>query len=314
VDEVAAQHAERLSRILGAWKSIALKSIESFENPDAGSGEYSAYEKKTHYIETAIGQRYLEQNIDPEGDSVAKLERYYSDASKSALLITEPGDPVRYLTIKRAFGSEDGGVTMRPAPLAYLYFGLEPLSEAIGRAKHLGERTAAGRPCDLFVLQGRYTQVYWLDKETSAPLRYQMYTSEENRALDRPLADWEAGPGNGVLGLPTSYRTTRYHSDQGDGTNVWYRIDGKVESITLDETYTESTFWPEITPETAVNDLVGEQIIPASLPPAEATSTTAADPIRAVPRPDPASTLTRALLPLGVVLLIALVVARWWRR
>ena len=322
MDEVAELHADQLGWVLGSWKSITLKSAESFENRDVGSKQYSAYEASFHYIETATGRRYLEDVTDPEGDAVTKTSRYYTDASKSGMLLARAGAPTQQLTIKRAFGTEDKGQTNRPAPLNYLYVGLIPLPEALPQATYLGEKTTSGRICDVFVFAGEQAtttsdvRVYWLDRETSVPLRVEAYASEDARVKGHPLFVWAAKPVDGasVLGLPTSYRLTRYHAGQGNGSEVWFQVDGVVESITLDAIYPESTFWPEITPQTVINDRINNRYISASMPATDTTTAAVAEPIRASPQPEWTSVLSKALLPVGVALLIAVVIIKWRSR
>lgn len=101
------------------------------------------------------------------------------------------------VVVNKHFSREDRiGETVRPRPLYYQWVGRKPLHEAIHDARYLGEVREEGRPCDAFLFlkagyTGRQDRVYFLDKQTSLPVKVVTYLDSEARAQDRPLTVWQ---------------------------------------------------------------------------------------------------------------------------
>ena len=173
--------------------------------------------------------------------------------------------------------------------MKYFYVGLTPLPEALPTAKFLGEGRHLRRDCDRFLFsgvtnnQGTLEFVYWLDRESSIPLRVECFDKDADRIEDHPNYTWSAESIGSFEGhvLPETYSLLRYLSGGPDLETLRFRIDGTVREVHYDRSYPASTFWPTASESTTVVDYVKGDVTIPERPLDEVTSGTAA-PIVAV--------------------------------
>jgi hypothetical protein len=290
--------AERLSWMMTSWKSMEIIIEEHYVNDPSLQPQYIAYRTTNRYIETATGSRAyteiltLDQTTSPELTGTSKLIGRYTDGKRSAKLdAPDVNNPTKgQLIIRRAFGSEANGTIDAPMPLSLFYIGLTPLHKAIVKAEHLETNRHLDRDCDLFLFRdvpfgpNRFDYVYWLDHETSIPLKVCNYRSQAMREAGFPLMTWAAESVEKIGGrwFPVKSNVHYEHGEEptprqslGSG-----RLDVKL--LAFDKTYDKAEFWPKIGEETIVFDETTDRIKAPPKPAATKTQAkTVADPIRA---------------------------------
>lgn len=262
--------AERLAWLLKSWTSIEWRVRLDYRNLDRTTSTttklFDAYEQVDHYVETATGQRLYEEQLRPTDPASGSTTVNYSDGKRSANLYRRPDQQPDegQVRITRSFGIESKGSSHRPSPFNTFYFGAQSLDKAIRKAVPLGEGAQAGRPCDLFLLQkdnGGESVVYFLDRETSVPLKVVHYKTEADRQADRVEFEWSGTAierREGYPIVPTS-ELTHYRHDASGAKVALYRLQYRVEDFRINQTYEAATFWPEITPRMNVLDLVSRK-------------------------------------------------------
>jgi len=342
-DVKAEQHAEQLAWLLESWSSMELRVTRTATD---FSREYlGAYNRppdfdqiRQHYIETATGKRYLDEiYLKPETREYHSRQTYYFDGRRGADVTASSEDPKQQnqVVLHRHFAREGPEpITQRPIPLFYYWIDLEPLHEAISRARYLGQEEVLGRTCDRFLFQGvgisgNAEKIYSLDAETSVPLEFELYSTKEDRLAERPLSVWTAEELGEVEGYPVVLKSVKQSFSSETGNPTVTR-EYQVESIAYNKDYPASQFWPELDPGALVADNVkgtleripgGEELRQADLDAADAAfeaqtdaQATTLDPaIRADPPKSWSFYATSATLGLGcAAILVSLWL--WWRR
>jgi hypothetical protein len=329
-DDPARAAAERL-----AWDMESRKSIEftvrthitkSSGKPMPGAAEpFQIYEE--HYIETAIGQRFsefrgLRDNV------VVSRAAYYADGKRFAQVNFNGRDPnlQNYVLVTRYFAQENTSDHRDvPRPFLFLYVGREPLHKALPRADYQGTTEVIGRKCEGFLFeQVRWTrpqdQVFWLDAETSVPLKVEAFKGNDERERGAPVWTWVVESLEQFQGrhIPTKGTQTGFDA-KGEITSQSRR---ELISVHFDRDYPPETFWPKYDPSVAILDnATGKaQTAPGENKAAQQNAQNSVDanpPNTAkLPRADPSLDWTSyapaASLCLGVVVLIAAFIT--WRR
>ncbi len=315
--------AKKLAWNMESWKSIELRLREDFEKmaPTQGPDDVRTFRGDFHYIETAAGQRLSEEPTTADGGDRTLVSIHYSDGARSALLVRvdQGGVPgPEQVSIHRAFGKEDeGGMSHRPEPLRAFYAGLVPLSKALPKANYLGEGRQLGRACDRFHFAGvagspGLNLVYWIDRETAAPLRLEYYADATAYSEGRTTSAWIAESLDEVGGHHLSLKSelVMYQFKGPDPRQVGSRYKIAVQEVAFDRDYPRAMFWPKITGETTVVDMVKGKI---DMPQSSARTTTAA-PIRAVEPGDWKPSISTVAIIAGSTLLASGLVLRWRRR
>jgi hypothetical protein len=296
-------------------KSVEVRvKLEIFSSdPEYAPKDYDRTEE--HYIETALGQRFCER-YQLKGKKVVGRNTYFSDGSRCADVVYKMGqlDLQDSVVIRRTYPDEDGGDRMnRPEPINLLYVGREPLHVALGKAASLGSAQVIDRDCDVFVfrkVRWRVPQdhVYYLDRETSIPLKVQAFKDESSREREEPLWTWTAGRPEKV---EDHFVTMECQEVLSKPSVTWK---WKVESISFNKDYPPSTFWPVVQPGVSVHDFVALKHSRAASD-AEFRAGTAASEatVRALPPEDSVATISNVLFGLSVVTLV-LGVIFWFRR
>ena len=323
------QVAEELSWAMDSWKSIEIRSSDQFFNTTSGSDPRQAPSGRLveHYIETSTGRRLYDRIMQlPSG--VQQHSTSYCDSNKCAEVEypNEQGLKHTQVVIKRAFGTEDiFGCTFRPTPLCYYYVGKTPLPEAILKAPWAGEDHVLGRDCDNYL----FTNVKWgsvpgdviysLDRATSVPLKVGFFRDQKARERNEPDSVWEAQSFDQVEGrhLPLNSRLTTYDPvrDAVESTGVsqdrsvtMTRI-YKVDSLSFDKHFPESTFWPKIDENASVFDNINNtHQFPKSSKAAYTElqrASAESPPVLALPESDYSTMLSGTGVVLGIALLSA---------
>jgi len=154
-----------------------------------------------------------------------------------------------------------------PFPLLTYFVGTKPLAEAIPAAEPMPDGDALNRRCDVFLFKAlglverKDDFVYYLDKQTSVPLKVVCYTSSERRRSDRPLWAWEATKLDEVSGHHVAVesiwkRFVTKDVEPGDTPKIDYTQTIHVNRCTFDQEITSSEFWPAYTPGVHVVDTI----------------------------------------------------------
>jgi hypothetical protein len=213
--------------------------------------------------------------------------------------------------------------TSRPQPFLYYWVDRRPLCEAIQDGQLMSEGSVIGRPCDVFLFpasgwSGKQDHVYWLDRDTSVPLKVQFFADPQARLANRPVLVWSAEELSEFQGFPFVVKSSQSDHAGEDGTlNV--TVEYRVVSVDYNRDFPVSMFQPEIQPEAIVYDTIAnrpprrssESIhgqIPGVALEATATTTIRADP------PHPWGTHASAVFfGLGVASVVAGLIVRWRR-
>ena len=314
----AAQAAKNLAREMQSWKSIELRTRESFtrqtEIPDPNG--VPAGRLSYHYIEKATGERYFEEAFREPTETIS---RYYCDGQKCADW-WEPtpdypqADRVR---IKKEFGIEKRFQNhFCPVPLSKFYRGPLPLYKALEAAKWLGRETRLDRECDAFLLTrgDERRLVYVLDRETSIPLTVRQYADDAAVTADQPSYIWNATSLETIEGHPFPMKSEMISYSRSNPKTVDENREFIVESLKFNQEYPKTTFWPTIGPETRVTDAIKKTV--SHVKPAPFTNdqtATTTEPLRVADSMTTDSMLGPAITGSGIILLVVCLVL-WWRR
>lgn len=315
MSDISSTAIDHLRIEMQSWSSIELKVSVRQENqnlPAFVTDPLAHFVQ--HYIETARGQRLLDE-IRTMASGKATRDAYYSDGERCAHVRFDPNDSSvqTKIDISDHFSYENEiGATRRPDPLGYYYIGKEPIYEALRNAKPLGDGEAAGRACDRFLFQGvklsavPLDAVYYLDHETSMPLRIEYYRAGGQHDSEEAIQIWEAQSLDQVGGghhLPLK-STNQFFRKTSSGLVPLGSNEIVIEEIHYDRPFAASTFWPTYQPGVQVIDRLKKKTItipgPARPKPAE---TTVAVPVQAEP-PTPWTTYASySILGLGLALI-----------
>jgi hypothetical protein len=322
MDEVAREFASKVAALLDGWRAIEVESVDrlSYGDPSGFPGAVAS-EVRTHYIETANGQRFQEVRARLTDGREKLGGRDFCDGERCAEVMFHEGDPPRQrsITISGSFAGENSGLeTQRPLPLRFLYVGLKPLPQALrDGAEHVGQEMRLDRTCDVFIFRevpstaGKVILRHSLDSETGVPLAIQWFKDLGALQAGTPYRSWQAVRVETHEGLPMALEGKQVTFRDGS-TAPFDQSDSKVVNIRLNQDYPTSTFWPAPQSGVTVRDTFTGKIetIAGEGPPGATTST--ATPIRAdgAPAWDPAQA---AMLGLGLAL-VAVAGGLWWRR
>jgi hypothetical protein len=312
--------AKKLAWEMESWKSVELQLHTDFENKDPAREPPfpRTFWSTSHYVETAAGQRFFEMRMKPDNVVETAVSIHFTDGSKCALLLRrDVGDVAgqEQVTIKRAFSYEDRGMTYRPEPLKYLYVGLRPLHEVLPQAEYLGSGVRLNRECDRFLFTGvpgkpdEVSLVYWLDRATGMTLRFEHYDDARARAAGTPHYVWNALSLDEVSGHHLALRSEllQYDPKSTDPHRIMLEYKITTKKVQFDQDYPATMFWPSITNQTKVIDMIKNTIV---FPKTEGKTLTTA-PIRAVDSGGWALPIASAgIAVLGVAALIAGIVLR----
>ncbi len=257
-----AEVAQKLARETASWGSIDARVRQTrLVNPKLANAGPGLSHIETRMIEQSGGKRFLStRGVSQTGAFGETL--LYSDGSRCAALdfskkaaeaVARPLD----IVIGRRFGHEEQwGWTERPLPFRSWYVGLEPLYRKIADAKPYGVATVAGRVCDGYLFEGfrpaKNVQdlVYYLDRETSVPLKVVAYTEPRRLVSGKPQWVWEAKSLGEVAGFhvvkASTYTGYSYKGDEPGEVSIGDTI--AVEALTFDQAHGSATFWPASLP------------------------------------------------------------------
>ncbi len=284
---------KKLADEMGSWKSIEFRLSEAFENkdPDRKPSEPRTFRASYHYVESAVGQRLYENRLISDLNPETLVSIDYTDGSKCAFLYRrDKGDQLGQdqVTIKRWFGQEKDGVTHRPEPLRYLYVGLKPLYEVLSKGTPDGEGRRLDRNCDRFLFRQVSAEkdpsvhLYWLDRDTGITLRYEYFENQEKMSQGHPYYLWNAESIDTVDGhhLVRKSELLMFKPNGPSPSQPVMHYQVSADEVFFDRDYSATTFWPTISKQTKVIDMVANKIV---IPRAEVSKTSStADPIRAV--------------------------------
>ncbi|MFO0958892.1 MAG: hypothetical protein U0800_15930 [Isosphaeraceae bacterium] len=262
--------ADRLAWLLKSWSSIEWRVRLDYKNVNftesGGAHLYSAYTEFGHYVETAAGLRLSEEELQLADSNTGSINRYYCDGKRCSHLYRkrEQAPDEGQVRINRFFGNEETGHSHRPEPFQSFYFGLRSLDKAIREAESLGEGVHASRPCDLFLLRKETdggSVVYFLDRETSVPLKVVHYATEADRQADRVLFEWSGKAIERREGYPIvpASELVHYRHEPNGSRVVLYHCHYNVEDFRLNQPQDPAQFWPVITPKMNVLDMVNRK-------------------------------------------------------
>jgi hypothetical protein len=288
-----ARIVENLAWELTSWKTLAIR----VRRQDVMLGGKAAPIVIDDYRETASGQRRL-QTMSLSSGEPRLIDSAVSDGNKCWNLSYGPDGKLMQAIIAKTIAREDNsGASIRPKPLGNLYVGLTPLHEAIQNAQPVGEETVIGRPCDGFRFSGvrlgkiEQDHVYYLDRETSIPLRIEIYRPTTPPGSFTKVALWEAESLDtvGRYHVPMKSKVVVWRPDQSGGSQEMGRLTLAVESIEYDQPIDEAIFRPELGPGVTVIDTIAKTSY--KTPPAtptqadpKSTTSTSARPVEAIPR------------------------------
>lgn len=257
--------ADRLAKELGSWTSVEYRLHQDFRREAAippGASLYASYREDIRYVETGLGQRYYEIHSLPNPPHDETFSVDYCDGKLAANFFRRPGQAgyQDQVIIKRTFAQENAASSCRPYPFNTYYVGDQPIDRAVSMATPLGTSRYLGRVCDrlLFSTVGNKSEfVYDLDAGTSQPLRILNYSNESARLENRPLGTWATEAVEQIDGHPVVTRFESLNNDTSPGGgHVEFRIRAVVDEVKFDQSYPKEMFWPKITAETKVFDLV----------------------------------------------------------
>ena len=321
--------AKRLSWEFDSRKSVEVRTQYEIVPAKIDPLTPAAYDMvEDHYIETALAQRKCDSRYLKSGKVVNRLT-HLSDGTKCVNLTYSKEDPeqIASVVLKRQYFMEDRSDRMEPPePLRLLYVGREPLHKALPKATYLGERSALGRGCDVFLFarvrwEVRQDHVYYLDKATSIPLRVEAYRDQAARDAQKPLWVWSAGSLDQVQDHFIPLRSTMIaYSEDSKPDFTW---NYHVLSIEFDRDYPASIFTPGLPPGATVVDTISDKMFKVpdpkakdqlTVPAAEgAESATTDRTIEAVPPGSWTAAISTSVIGIGGVVLIAGGIL-WWRR
>jgi hypothetical protein len=321
------EHQAALLHEMTSWSSLRLKVVYNqtlhIPSPSGRTGELRIDHE---YVETNSGQRYFDTRIPSTDGSIAR-RCGYSDGRRFASVDyhrDRNADRAETINVTASFLSEAReGYADRPHPLQFLHVGLKPLYQALSEGKPSGEGKVLGRPCDVvrFTVPGpRRTQdlLYWLDQQTSIPLKIEAFPVGEGPDAAQPFWRWEANSLDTVQGYHIPLRSTDTSFQQRDGRATdqpALTIRVEVQSAEFNKEYPASMFWPTFTPGAQVVDAVGNDgiyTVPDPNPPPPA-GTIAAPAIEANPERGWSDALPTTATLLGLLVLVV-GLTLWWRR
>ena len=113
------------------------------------------------------------------------------------------------------------------------------------------------RPSAFSTVGNKSEFVYDLDAGTSQPLRILNYSNESAGLENRPFGTWATEAVEQIDGHPVVTRFESLNNDTSPGGgHVEFRIRAVVDEVKFDQSYPKEMFWPKITAETKVFDLV----------------------------------------------------------
>ena len=313
--------AEQLAWQMKSLKSIEMNTSEIFKRNDFGGDGPSTFVQSSHrYLETAGGSRLFEErNVTKEGKETLDVSYKNGDRAAKFEAVDLGNSRIDTVRIQKSFPRElESGWYNCPQPLQVFYCGLEPLADALKRARYLGDKTRLGRPCHEFYVPRSTSDdpcilVYSLDVETSVPLSVAVFTNDVDYVAGKAASLWNARSIDQVDGMFYAANSDyTIYSLQDWKPQLVQQI--KVDSLILNKDYDSSIFWPKITAETQVIDTISGKIVhsPAakSLVAPVRSTTAATSPIRVSAWDGAGWVLPTAIIAMGVLILAAV----WWNK
>jgi hypothetical protein len=320
MDDPAQRAAEKLTTLMNSWRSIEIVTeTRQSISPSLHAGP-AAERVRVHYIETARGQRFLDQYAWLSDGHVVHSSGY-CDGRRCAEESFDSRDSTKQtqLVISRTFSGEDVSLTShRPEPLRFLYVGLKPLPEALRNAELIGEEHVADRPCDVFLFRdvpqaiGKVEMRYALDRETGITLAVDGYKTEADFASGRPYRTWRATRVDSRDGHPMVVEATDVSFSEPAHVPK-LQVDAKVIEVAFNKSYPESQFWPVPQPGVRVFDSIAKTMETIPGGPSESPGVGATEPPLRADSGSGWEILPGLSLGLGTALVgVALVL--WWKR
>jgi hypothetical protein len=116
---------------------------------------------------------------------------------------------------------------------------------------------------------GDQERVYFLDKETSLPVKVVAYLNSEARAQDRPLTVWQPTEIRQIQGYPVIW-TSIQRDYTGDGGTLAHTREYRVESVAFNRNHSREEFRVPVEPNALVIDTTTKEMV--QQPPAPVTS------------------------------------------
>ena len=276
-----------------------------------------------HYIETSVGQRYLDFRGVKDGVLVVRSTHYGENGTFTDVNYGRK-DVEKQQSVNKTkhFYLEDSTDRRQvPSPLLYFYVGRKSLYEALPKADYLGTGECLGKECDLFLFkQVRWLvpldQVFTLDKNTSIPIRVDNFRDAVSREKKLPLNTWTAKSLERVQGHDLQLKSSLVQYGT-DGRPV-FQWDFEVKRIKYNESYPEATFRPILQPGVTIIDDTTNKIsrTPRAVVTPEAGQQSNAAIVQAIQATPPgvwSTTFSAVGLVFGAALVIVGVFG-WWRR
>ena len=190
-------------------------------------GEVFEFPIKQEWAATSSGQRYFDDWFMAPPGKAFEHRAVYCDGHRFAHVWLQEQDPARQSEVsfnKDELMEKRDFFLDAPMPIKVTHVGLIPLYEALPSAEIMPEGEVIGRACDVFHFKsaGKPSNpasiVYYLDKETSYPLKVVFYNNLERFRARRPGSLWEAKTFDRVSGrhfLPLSSVFTSPPIDPG---------------------------------------------------------------------------------------------------
>lgn len=263
------KHAERLAWLNASWTAIDLRLTHTFKALESDKAKPAQFDRIViEYVETASGWRRLsERSVNSTTGKDVSLSVHWFDGSRGADLF-QPlgGNAPPQITIHRHFSREDKiPETIRPIPLYYQWVGRKPLHEAIREAEPLGRVLEDGKPSDAFLFAstgytGDQDRVYYLDPETSVPVKVVTYLSPTDRELGRPLLVWRPVEVRRVQGYPFVWTSREEEYAPLSGVPTFDR-EYRVEAVVFNKIHANDEFRPDIQQGALVIDTITKQVV-----------------------------------------------------
>lgn len=234
--------AKKLARESTSWTSIEL----GWDAVDQRTAELKVNKDST-YIETAAGQRLLEERI-RRSDGTGGRQLFFFDGETGGMIQFDSRNPEKQhqAIFNKYFGLErPGNPTQRPLTLRYRYLIQEPLHLAIPRGKALDASRVLGRDCLpvlfenglSFAGQPARDITYHLDLETGIPLKVEVATQGKTSATWTALSfdkvdDWHL------------VKSSKLVSILPDGSSQ--EQTETIDQALFNQSYPEARFRPEI--------------------------------------------------------------------